>query len=473
MARVIVVGGGVAGLTTALLGARRGHEMVLVERGAPPPDGDAEALAGWDRSGVVQAPFAHAFKARSTRVLREEAPDVLDAMRDAGVSASAINAGPGYDDDELLEARRHVYEGMLRRAVDREPGVSVVRGSVRGLVADGSRVTGVRVATGPTRTGDRTTGAEVARGETADHRRDVDELRGDIVVDAGGRRSASSRWLQELGLPTVHEEHYPADQHYLTRHYRLRPGHERPGPAPVGMPLPYAFVIVFGGDNATFSVAGSFGKWDPLLGRLHDPEVFDRFLQELPLTAPWLEHADPIGPVHVMAGLANRRRVLVTGVQGLALVGDSSLYTNPARGHGVSLSLWMAQHLAECLDRWADHPDEAAAQQAWIDRTLRPFFDEQVAFDHATREQFRAGIDGVGFLPPAPTRRPDLARMVLAQQDPQVAQLVNRVNHLLAPPSILAEPDLMRRVEELLATDPALVPSTVPLTRERFEALVA
>jgi 2-polyprenyl-6-methoxyphenol hydroxylase-like FAD-dependent oxidoreductase len=448
MATVIVVGGGMAGLATALLGARRGHQMVVVERGAPPPDGDAEALANWERPGVVQAPFAHAFKARSTRVLREEAPDVLEAMLAAGVGSTPVQTGPGFEDDASLEARRPVYEGMLRRAVEVEPGVTVLHDSVRGLVADGSRVRGVRMAS-------------------------TGEVHGDLVVDAGGRRSASGRWLQEVGLPAPHVEDFPADQHYFTRHYRLRPGHGRPAAVPVGQVLPYAVVIVFGGDNGTFSVAASFSREDPLLRCLQDPEVFDRVLREIPLSAPWLDHADPISPVHVMAGLANRRRHLVDGrVQGLALAGDASLYTNPARGHGVSLSLWMAQRLADTLEQWGDGTTSGPGYQAWIDRELRPFFEDEVAFDDAAREQFRAGLTGAGFLPPAGPQRAGAARMVLAQQDEGFAHVATRVAHLLEPVSALEEPGLVRRVEEFLATDPPLVPPDVPLTREAFEALV-
>ena len=81
MASVVVIGGGLAGLATALFTSRRGHEVVLVERGAPPPDGSADALAHWDRRGVAQAHFAHYFRARSTRVVREEATDLLKVSR--------------------------------------------------------------------------------------------------------------------------------------------------------------------------------------------------------------------------------------------------------------------------------------------------------------------------------------------------------------------------------------------------------
>jgi glycine/D-amino acid oxidase-like deaminating enzyme len=55
MPRIVVVGGGIVGLSTALILTRQGHEATVLER-----DGDAmpgtpdEAWRGWDRSGVAQ-----------------------------------------------------------------------------------------------------------------------------------------------------------------------------------------------------------------------------------------------------------------------------------------------------------------------------------------------------------------------------------------------------------------------------------
>jgi 2-polyprenyl-6-methoxyphenol hydroxylase-like FAD-dependent oxidoreductase len=458
MASVVVVGGGLAGLATALFTGRRGHEVVVVERGAPPPDGSADALAHWGRRGVAQAHFAHYFKARSTRVVREEAADLLKVLRDAGIPLSPADFGPGLEDDAGMDSRRLVYEGVLRRYVEREPRVTVVAGAVRGYLADRStpdRIIGVRLIGGT-------------------------EITADLVVDAGGRRSVSGRWLREAGLAGLAVDEVASNQHYFTRHYRLRDGHPRPANVPLVVRLPYAAVLVFGGDNGTFSLAVALSTRDPLTARVRDPDVFDRFLSALPVTAAWLEHADPVSEVHVMAGVSNRRRRLVVDgrpvATGVVLVGDTALYTNPALGHGVSLSFWMAQRAAASVERFVADPAAAAVDyQAWVDDLPGRWFEMQVAVDRAASRQFTAGLNGAGLLPPADDNgRFTAALEVLRRSHDQINQVVNRVNHLLESPSVLHDDrGLSAKVEAYLAAAPAWSAGEGPLPRRAFESLVA
>lgn len=55
MAEVIVVGGGICGLGLAILLARDGHEVTVLERDAdPPPESAASAWDAWTRKGIAQ-----------------------------------------------------------------------------------------------------------------------------------------------------------------------------------------------------------------------------------------------------------------------------------------------------------------------------------------------------------------------------------------------------------------------------------
>ena len=66
---------------------------------------------------------------------------------------------------------------MLRSRALARAGVSVRTGAtVRGLVASGDRVTGVRLSDGT-------------------------ELAADLVLDTSGRKTSSAKWLEEAGLP--------------------------------------------------------------------------------------------------------------------------------------------------------------------------------------------------------------------------------------------------------------------------------
>src|SRR5262245_44335848 len=64
MSEILVMGGGVAGLCSAMLLARDGHHVTVLERDACPPPEPADAWSGWERRGVNQFRLAHAFLPR-------------------------------------------------------------------------------------------------------------------------------------------------------------------------------------------------------------------------------------------------------------------------------------------------------------------------------------------------------------------------------------------------------------------------
>ena len=87
MSKVIVLGGGICGLASALMLARDGHDVTVLERDpAPPPESPERAWEAWERQGVVQFRQAHYMQPRGTRVLEAELPDVLAAIADAGAA---------------------------------------------------------------------------------------------------------------------------------------------------------------------------------------------------------------------------------------------------------------------------------------------------------------------------------------------------------------------------------------------------
>ena len=65
MAELLVLGGGIAGLSTGMLLARDGHRVVLLERDAQPaPTSLDEVTASWNRPGVTQFHLPHYFQPR-------------------------------------------------------------------------------------------------------------------------------------------------------------------------------------------------------------------------------------------------------------------------------------------------------------------------------------------------------------------------------------------------------------------------
>jgi 2-polyprenyl-6-methoxyphenol hydroxylase-like FAD-dependent oxidoreductase len=158
--KLLVLGGGMAGLAMALAAGRGGHEVVLVERDTDSPAGDAaEVFEGWQRTGVAQFRQPHNFLGLGRRLLRDRAPDVYRELLAAGaveVEQFRFLTGaapePGDEDLATISCRRPVFEAALRRAVEAEPAIDLRSGCrVTGLVLSGGRsahVEGVVLAGG-------------------------------------------------------------------------------------------------------------------------------------------------------------------------------------------------------------------------------------------------------------------------------------------------------------------------------------
>jgi glycine/D-amino acid oxidase-like deaminating enzyme len=55
MSKILVLGGGIVGLSTAMMLARRGHDVTVFERDSKPlPASPEDAWQGWERRGVAQ-----------------------------------------------------------------------------------------------------------------------------------------------------------------------------------------------------------------------------------------------------------------------------------------------------------------------------------------------------------------------------------------------------------------------------------
>ncbi|HZA74604.1 MAG TPA: FAD-dependent oxidoreductase, partial [Propionibacteriaceae bacterium] len=194
MADVAVAGGGLVGQVVALMLARRGHQVVVLDSDPDPMDGTAEDdFFRWPRPGVPQGQHGHVFRGRVGRVLREEVPDVVEAMLAHGIAKAGFDFGKGFEDDFALMARRPVLEAVVRRVVHDEPRIEVRIERVEGLAAvDGEAV--------PRVVGLRTLGGQIPT---------------DVVVDCCGRRSLAPKWLAEIGAGLAVNHYQPCDLHYF------------------------------------------------------------------------------------------------------------------------------------------------------------------------------------------------------------------------------------------------------------------
>ena len=232
--------------------------------------------------------------------------------------------------DALLCSRRPVYEAVVRQALTAEPTVTMRAGAtVTDLVVRPGQVPVVE-------------GVVTGAGET---------IRAGLVVDAAGRRSRLSAMLETHGARPAPATKQCCPLMYISRYYRLRPGHGYPRlDSPIMAFIGWARSMAFLADNGTFALLAAIAAGDPLRRRLTTEAGFHRFHSAVPMIRPWLAAGEPISPIRVMARLENSYRRLADGdgpvAGGLVLLGDSCMHTNPTAGRGVSLAFAQAEHLA-------------------------------------------------------------------------------------------------------------------------------
>jgi 2-polyprenyl-6-methoxyphenol hydroxylase-like FAD-dependent oxidoreductase len=432
--KLLVLGGGVAGLATALAAGRGGHEVVLAERDSDAPAGDANGVfEGWQRTGVAQFRQPHNFLGLGRRLLRDRAPGVYRELLAAGaveVEQFRFLAGaapePGDQDLATIGCRRPVFEAALRRAVEAEPAIELRAGCrVTGLVLSGGRPTHVE-------------GAVLAGGE---------RLAADLVIDASGRSSRALAWLEEAGLGPVAERSSGCGLIYYSRHFQRHDGvPELPYASVLAGPrgdLGYVAYAIFVGDSRTFAVIFMAPPGDRAFRELRHAEAYMRAARLLPGVAAWIDPdaARPLTPVLPFGQVTNTVRDFLAGgspvAAGLQPIGDALCHTNPSFAFGASMALHQAFTLVDLLGVVADHQDLARRFEAAVGADLRDRY-RAVAEEDRDRARWWGG-EPIDVTDPAASMALFLRSVVywVAPADPRLLRAVARRVDLLDPPDRL------------------------------------
>lgn len=309
---VIVVGARVAGAPTAMLLARRGHRVLLVDRTRFPSD-------------TLSTHFLHL-----SGVAHLHDWGVLDAVRATGcppIATIRFDAGPvvlrGAPEPagtvrEMFCCRRTVLDATLVAAAA-AAGAEVREGcTVEDLLIDGGRVTGIR-----TRTPAGVVAVERAR----------------VVVGADGRNSKVARWCgaaayREVAPLTCAYYTYIAGADVTQAEFCPRPGR-----AIAAMPTNDGLTCVFvSARRADFHAV-----------RRDVGAAFDAALALVPGLAARLATGRRVEPFRGTGDLPNFLRRPAGA--GWALVGDAGCHKDPLPAHGISDAFRDAQLLADALHR--------------------------------------------------------------------------------------------------------------------------
>ena len=342
---VVVVGSRCAGAATAMLLARAGHDVVVVDRCRFPSD--VVSTHGLARGAVVQLSRWGLLGA----VLASGAPPVRSVLfrRDDTEVTRSIKDRAGVD--LLVAPRRTILDSLL---------------------VDAAAAAGATVRTGVTATGvrrdpdGRVIGIEARTADGASM-----ELRARHVVGADGLRSRTAGWFGAEVL-----ESFTAD---IATFYAYV----------AGVPWPaYEFHIAADGFAGVFPTHDGEGcVWlirpTPALRQLRGAGA-DRpaaLVDELARVSPTLTARVRAGrvasPVRGVAGLPNHVRQPVG--PGWALVGDAGYHRDPITGHGITDAFRDAELLAAAIDRSLRDPaaehEALAAYHDQRDAALRETFD--------------------------------------------------------------------------------------------------
>ena len=309
----VVVGGRVAGAATALLLARAGLKVVVVERARP--GSDTVSTHAFMRAGVLQLSRWGLLEA----VERAGTPAVRRTVfHHPGLEPVTVTIRPRGGVDALYAPRRSVLDGILLDAA-REAGAEVVRGSVTDLIRDeGGRVAGVRLV-------------ESGRpGRT---------LRARLIIGADGIASVVAR---QVGAEVMQQGRHASA--VLYRYYEDLPadGYEwfyAPGSGAGLIPTNAGQTCVFVGTTPRtmreLRREGTDAAFDTLL-RLSPGSLADRVLD-----------ARSAGRLHGWGGHPGYLRQ--AHGPGWALVGDAGYFKDPITTHGMTDALRDAQLLADAV----------------------------------------------------------------------------------------------------------------------------
>ena len=350
--RAVILGGSVAGLCAAGAVAPHFDEVVILERDVLPEDAQ-------HRRGVPQSKHPHFVLNSGRRAMNTLFPGFEEDL----IAAGGMLLMPSYDAAYLeqpgwaprkkstmtmIYCSRILIERVLRDKVRALPNVRIEEGvAVRGLEHDGANghgaITGVHY--------------QPSGGEPV-------SLTADFVIDAMGRGSSVSDWLQEAGWAEPPVKTLDAKVTYVSRWYDLPSAEERPRAwwwqhivimptqdTDPNRPPEHDYLSNFFPIDGNRAIA-CMGSWGLDMPKSTDDFTAAAKRLRTPVFADAMEASDPTSEVHLTRSTGNKWRrydQLPTSPAGLVFIGDSICAFNPFYAQGMSSASFCAVALKDAF----------------------------------------------------------------------------------------------------------------------------
>lgn len=443
--RAIVIGGGIAGLLAARVLIDAFDSVMLIERDRYPADPIF-------RAGTPQGHHVHNMLLRGQQILEELFPTFTAKILTQGAVkgnllhdiAARYPAGwiPHPDvPPQVLDGyfcSRLLLEWQIRQEVSKYDQVQFHEGQeVIGLIGsdDKRSVRGVRVRTRQTDI------PPDAHKET--------EILADLIVDASGRDSQVSRWLDILGYPRPIETTVKAYLGYATRIYT--PANTRQDFSGFIVtsdpPKQLRSGVIWPAENGRWWVvlAGSGKDYPPT-----NEEEFLTFAKTLnsPRIYEAIKEAQPESPIYGYRKTENCLREFTSLPERLVIIGDAICALNPVYGQGMTVAAEGAILLRDMLRR-EKQPGLAGFTRRFYkaqEKMLRGAWQLASASDYRVPGVEVTGPGGEG------KRGSNLVRSYLSEisylmvSDPVVCLRFLEVINMLKAPTSLFHPDIASRV---------------------------
>jgi len=436
----IIIGAGMGGLTAAKALSSFFDQVTVLERDALPAKAEP-------RIGTPHCHQLHVLLRGGLDALNDFFPSFETELQKAGavrlrVGSDMLVEAPGFDPFpqrdlgiDSLSMTRPLIERVVRRCVEREPNIAFRTGCRATQLlasADGTAVTGVRY--------DQASGGS-------------EEIAGDLVVDASSRGTLTMELLDRLELPHPEQIEIGVDLAYATAMFRIPRN------------APRSWRAVFHRPSAASGRGGFLFPiedhcWHAGLNGMHGDAPSDQrdefiaFAASLrtPTIHDAIKDAELVGTIHrfnLPASVRRRFETLQQFPARLLVIGDAICRFNPAYGQGMTVAVQEARVLKDLLAARAREGEgldgvAAAYFQAIQGVLAAPWAVAETDFiygktrgpcprDFQSRMQYSAALQKV------------------AAQDAAVHRTVAEVNHLLKPHSALREPEIVKKVEAVLA----------------------